>query len=92
MDGLAELRFSSAYGQAWAAPAYVGQLRRDRNGVFGEFDPTPPRIAEPERRRHRCDERCTCPADGKPMFYAPSQAVHACVDPDCRYARPEDLP
>lgn len=42
----------------------------------------------PERRIHRCDERCLCPADGLPMWYAPSTGQHACQDPDCAHAHP----
>jgi hypothetical protein len=51
--------------------------------------PAPPRVPEAERRRHRCCERCVCPADGKPMHYAPSTGQHACQDPDCEYAHPK---
>lgn len=46
-------------------------------------------VPGPERRAHRCDESCTCPGDGLPMFYAPSTGRHACQDPDCAYAHPE---
>lgn len=45
-------------------------------------------ISEPARRIHRCDERCICPADGKPLAYAPAHGLHACSDPGCRYAHP----
>ena len=46
-------------------------------------------IPEQDRRRHRCGERCVCPADGKPMLYAPARGVHACQDPECKYAHPD---
>lgn len=32
---------------------------------------------------HRCDEKCKCPVDGKPLFYARSTGEHACMDVDC---------
>jgi hypothetical protein len=34
---------------------------------------------------HRCDERCTCPVHGTPMYFAPSTGEHACQDVDCKY-------
>jgi hypothetical protein len=57
--------------------------------LHGPLDPAPPPTPEPERRTHRCGERCTCPAGGKPMYYAPSTGQHACQDPDCEYAHPD---
>lgn len=35
---------------------------------------------------HKCDERCVCPIDGKPLYYARSINEHACQSIDCRYA------
>jgi hypothetical protein len=58
--------------------------------IYGPLDPAPPVVPEPKRRAHRCDERCACPADGKSMYYAPSTGQHACQDPDCEYAHPND--
>lgn len=46
-------------------------------------------FAESERRAHRCDERCACPGDGLPLFYAPSTGRHACQDPCCEHAHPD---
>ena len=43
-------------------------------------------------RTHRCDERCVCPLDGKPTWYAPSTGQHACQDPECENAHPADVP
>lgn len=34
---------------------------------------------------HKCDERCVCPEDGLPLFYAPAIDDHACQDVECRY-------
>jgi hypothetical protein len=48
-----------------------------------------PMVGAEDRHTHRCDERCTCPADGQPMFYAPSTGQHACQDPDCEHAHPQ---
>lgn len=59
---------------------------RTWEGIYGPLDPAPPRVPESKRRMHRCDERCTCPADGRPMFYAPSTGQHACQNPNCAYA------
>lgn len=64
--------------------------RRSWVAIYGPLNPTPPVIPEPKRHHHRCDERCLCPADGLPMWYAPSTGQHACQDPDCQYARPGD--
>jgi hypothetical protein len=41
---------------------------------------------------HRCDEDCVCPADGKPLLYAPARNEHACQDPDCEHAHGVDPP
>lgn len=41
---------------------------------------------EASRRPHRCDERCVCPLDGKPLLYGLSTDEHACSDPDCANA------
>lgn len=46
-----------------------------------------PTVLPPAKRHsHRCDERCACPVDGKPMLYWPAGGEHACQDPECRYA------
>lgn len=39
-----------------------------------------------DRTPHRCDERCTCPIHGTPLYYAPSAHVHACQDSTCEHA------
>lgn len=62
---------------------------RTWESIYGPLDLAPPRVPESQRGTHHCDERCTCPADGRPMFYAPSTGEHACQDPDCAYARPD---
>lgn len=40
----------------------------------------------PELERHRCDERCVCPDHHTQLWWGASQSLHACQDPDCRYA------
>lgn len=32
---------------------------------------------------HKCDEKCVCPVDGKPLFYSTPHNEHACQDSDC---------
>ena len=51
---------------------------------------TPPQMAGDDRRTHRCDEACVCPADGKPMHYSPATSWHACVDGGCAHAKPKE--
>lgn len=41
--------------------------------------------------RHTCGDTCVCPVHGTPMFYAASDRLHACQDPDCQYATGVDL-
>ena len=45
-------------------------------------------LMSPERppESHRCDETCVCPVHNTPLLWARSQRLHACQDPDCRYA------
>jgi|GEM_PF-6757482 len=57
--------------------------------IYGPLDLALTTVPEAERRTHRCDESCACPADGLPMIYAPSIGQHACQNPDCEYAHPE---
>lgn len=35
---------------------------------------------------HRCDERCVCPLDGKPLLWSPAFRMHACSDRSCKNA------
>lgn len=46
----------------------------------------PAALPADERRSHRCDNRCVCPIDVKPMFYSAAEGVHACQDPECQFA------
>lgn len=73
--------------QASWAPEMVST--RTWESIYGPLDLAPRLIPESKRRTHRCDESCACPADGLPMFYAPSTGQHACQDPDCRHAHPD---
>ena len=74
----------------WVDAAEQTSPRRSWDAIYGPLNPAPPVVPEPQRHHHRCDERCLCPADGLPMWYAPSSGQHACQDPDCVYARPGD--
>jgi len=76
--------------EGWQASwALSMALTRTWEGIYGPLELASRLIPEPGRRAHRCDERCTCPADGLPMFYAPLTGQHACQNPDCGYAHPE---
>lgn len=35
---------------------------------------------------HRCTERCICPDHHTLMLWSKGEKMHACVDPECRYA------
>jgi hypothetical protein len=66
--------------------AYCHRIRSHRNAQLAV------RAIDRERealgaasRPHRCDERCVCPTDGKPLYYAPASGQHACQDPECQY-------
>ncbi|MEU3399451.1 hypothetical protein [Streptomyces filamentosus] len=40
------------------------------------------------RPPHRCsDTSCRCPLHGTALYYSPAGDLHACQDPDCRYAQ-----
>lgn len=75
-------------------PYPAGQTAGERMAAMVKaagFGPVPERVEVTyERAAHRCDERCVCRADGKPMYYAPSTGQHACQDPNCRYAHPDE--
>ena len=36
---------------------------------------------------HCCDEHCVCPDHDTQLYWAPSQNLHACQRPDCRFAQ-----
>jgi hypothetical protein len=38
------------------------------------------------RRTRRCGDACWCPVHGTPLYYWPAGGLHACQDPNCRYA------
>jgi hypothetical protein len=40
---------------------------------------------------HQCDDGCVCPVHQTPLFWWPSGKLHACQDPECRYAGGFDL-
>ncbi|MFI8370940.1 hypothetical protein [Streptomyces sp. NPDC085466] len=45
-------------------------------------------MTTPVRPPHRCsDTSCRCPLHGTALYYAPAGDLHACQDPDCRYAQ-----
>lgn len=71
-------RVEVTYMAAWPASRRLREL-----DTWPEW---PTILPVAERRAHRCDERCTCPVDGKPMLYWPAGGEHACQDPECRYA------
>jgi hypothetical protein len=73
--------------ETWA-PSMIST--RAWESIYGPLDSAPLLVPEAERRHHHCGERCTCPADGLPMWYAPSTGRHACQDPDCEHAHPEE--
>jgi hypothetical protein len=58
--------------------------------AYGPPDPRLRKFNRPGAERRRCDESCACPADGRPMYYAPRTGLHACQDPDCDYAHPKE--
>ncbi|MCZ0983922.1 hypothetical protein O1L60_44980 [Streptomyces diastatochromogenes] len=38
------------------------------------------------RTLHQCDELCRCPVHGTALYFAPASNLHACQNPNCRYA------
>jgi hypothetical protein len=38
------------------------------------------------RRTRQCGDACWCPVHGTPLYYWPAGGLHACQDPNCRYA------